>query len=623
MKTPAEIASQLAPHIGANNAAIGETNRRIVKIGDGQGNPRPATLLTPRDVFYRSSLDQNDRGVAILSSRCPIPLQAIDGYYDQEVWIANIPGTTQPVIVDTADVGGFATDGPTPAEGLANSAAFPDQSRIVLLRLRPSDAGGISVFVDVGPYAVAYEPTGGGEAFFTSQDFGFPDPTDDTIFNPTASALSADEHRIVAIVLDPATGALVAVPGVASTASGTLPQRDDFDQADYEAIDLTGYYAAGYVYTYFGQEELVEDDILRLYDPRILMNKLGGSANLVVSDGSTTVNPVTEIDFTGATVTDLGGGVAGVTISGGGSGTLIGNLLQNGSFETWENGTSSAPSDWTVTGSGATIAREGSIIKHGLYSAKLTRSGTDCNFTFDAFANLGRTYIQSRDICLGVWVYATVANRARLRLDDGTTVTNSSYHPGDSAWHFLTVAATVGNSATSVKVGFQIDTGNTSAYMDGAVLVEGVTVSDYTPQSHEFNYIPKRAILLHRASKNTVGNALTWDQTNLQAYQNSSNNGDTFTQGFWLQAGTYTFEVLGNKADNRGIVDWYVDGVPIVTGQDWYASPQSSGVVISNGSITVNGDGYHILKGVVNGKNASSSNYFITLWQMWFIPGSD
>lgn len=39
---------------------------------------------------------------------------------------------------------------------------------------------------------------------------------------------------------------------------------------------------------------------------------------LIVSDGMTTVTPVTEIDFTGATVVDGGGGIAQVAISGGG-----------------------------------------------------------------------------------------------------------------------------------------------------------------------------------------------------------------------------------------------------------------------------------------------------------------
>jgi hypothetical protein len=48
----------------------------------------------------------------------------------------------------------------------------------------------------------------------------------------------------------------------------------------------------------------------------------GGSAGpLAVTDGTTTVSAVSAIDFTsGATVTDLGGGMAGVAITGGGGG---------------------------------------------------------------------------------------------------------------------------------------------------------------------------------------------------------------------------------------------------------------------------------------------------------------
>jgi hypothetical protein len=47
------------------------------------------------------------------------------------------------------------------------------------------------------------------------------------------------------------------------------------------------------------------------------------SSSLIVSDGTTTVDPVTEIDFTGATVTDEGGGVAGVDVIGGSGVTAI------------------------------------------------------------------------------------------------------------------------------------------------------------------------------------------------------------------------------------------------------------------------------------------------------------
>ncbi len=56
----------------------------------------------------------------------------------------------------------------------------------------------------------------------------------------------------------------------------------------------------------------------------------GGGSSLTVEDGSTTVTGVTTIDFTsGATVSNLGGGVAGVAVSGGG-----GSLLSDGTTVT-------------------------------------------------------------------------------------------------------------------------------------------------------------------------------------------------------------------------------------------------------------------------------------------------
>lgn len=45
----------------------------------------------------------------------------------------------------------------------------------------------------------------------------------------------------------------------------------------------------------------------------------GGGSIVAVTDGITTVSPASEVNFTsGATVTDLGGGIAGVAIGGGG-----------------------------------------------------------------------------------------------------------------------------------------------------------------------------------------------------------------------------------------------------------------------------------------------------------------
>lgn len=285
MKTTEQIASELSPHLEANNAAVGETNRRLVKIGDGLGNPQPDTLLTPRDVFYRSSLDQNDRGVAILHPKCPIPIEQIDGYYDVEVWLANIPGSSQPYIVDLADTGGQGDGGTSPTEGLINSAAFPDQSRLVIMRLRPSDSASMSVFVDVGPYRIGYEVGDGTMGFAASADTDISDSTNPVTFNPTASSLAPGEHRLVGVAFDGTTGQFFAIPGVARSADNTLPSsesRSEFVDADYEAIDFTGYFPVGYVYNYDGQTEVEEDDCLRHFDPRLVIKAMG-SAGVIVN----------------------------------------------------------------------------------------------------------------------------------------------------------------------------------------------------------------------------------------------------------------------------------------------------------------------------------------------------
>jgi hypothetical protein len=137
---------------------------------------------------------------------------------------------------------------------------------------------------------------------------------------------------------------------------------------------------------------------------------------------------------------------------------------------------------------------------------------------------------------------------------------------------------------------------------------------------------PKRADMWHYQSLVTVGNALTTDNavadtySNVRTYQNAPANGDTFTHGFLLADGMYTLNIGGIKAGSHGKVDWYVDNVLQGT-QDWYFGSQVN--EIKTLSITVVGDGWHVLKGVVNGKNAGSSNYYMVLRKFWIVPSAD
>ena len=73
---------------------------------------------------------------------------------------------------------------------------------------------------------------------------------------------------------------------------------------------------------------------------------------------------------------------------------------------------------------------------------------------------------------------------------------------------------------------------------------------------------------------------------------------------------------------DSGQVDWTLDGVTIATNQDWYAGvtfnerKTVSGVVVAS-------SGWHVLTGLVDSKNASSSDYLLRLTKMAFIPSAD
>lgn len=148
------------------------------------------------------------------------------------------------------------------------------------------------------------------------------------------------------------------------------------------------------------------------------------------------------------------------------------NLLEWSNMEDWVSGTSAAPTEHTLSGASATVAQEATIVKRGTYSAKVTRVGADAMLYYDlpSYASY-----QGRQMTFGCWVYATVASRVRLGLGDGVGTTNSSYHTGDSTWQFLTVTRNIDISATRLRFGMEVNTGNTSGYFDGGIGIEGAT----------------------------------------------------------------------------------------------------------------------------------------------------
>ena len=66
-----------------------------------------------------------------------------------------------------------------------------------------------------------------------------------------------------------------------------------------------------------------------------------------------------------------------------------------------------------------------------------------------------------------------------------------------------------------------------------------------------------------------------------------------------------------------------LDGQAFATGQDWYAAASVYNTILSVANVTVTGSGRHVLKGVGNGKNASSSDYSMHITKMWFESADD
>jgi hypothetical protein len=131
---------------------------------------------------------------------------------------------------------------------------------------------------------------------------------------------------------------------------------------------------------------------------------------------------------------------------------------------------------------------------------------------------------------------------------------------------------------------------------------------------------PLSWVLFHRYSLVTVGNALVVNHNAGQDFahecvQGPGQNGDTFTQAFYLAAGNYVLNVLGTTEPGSGILTWWIDGVLAVAAQDWYTVGVVQNVV-KTANVTVVGNGQHVLKGIVDGQNVLSGGFNIYLTAM-------
>ena len=162
--------------------------------------------------------------------------------------------------------------------------------------------------------------------------------------------------------------------------------------------------------------------------------------------------------------------------------------IVNPGFEDWNDGISSTPDGYNIAGAGASTDRESSIKKRGSFSAKFTSAGTDANLQQTVHADKGIEYWRGKTVTFGCWVYATVANTARIVIQDGDAVNElSAFHSGNSTWEWLEVTATIGAGATLVNLDCYIALASSFAYFDGLVCVEGDSVESINLNFAEYD----------------------------------------------------------------------------------------------------------------------------------------
>jgi len=136
---------------------------------------------------------------------------------------------------------------------------------------------------------------------------------------------------------------------------------------------------------------------------------------------------------------------------------------------------------------------------------------------------------------------------------------------------------------------------------------------------------PTTVVLWPDANIVLSGGALSRDNVDgstpfyADTFQTSNANGNSCKQEFVIKAGTYNFFRVGTRGTTRAKVDWYLDGTLIISGEDWY-NATTAAAVLSTSGIVISTDGTHELKFVVNGHNASSSAYVVSISKMWFQP---
>ncbi len=163
------------------------------------------------------------------------------------------------------------------------------------------------------------------------------------------------------------------------------------------------------------------------------------------------------------------------------------NLLADNTFLIWAAGDAAAPSYYTLSGAGASVARSGTGLgdttrKWGPYAAKVTAGGASAFLQQIALSSSSYDDgMDGREWSVGAWVYCASASSGRIALYDGVNTSPSSYAPA-ATWTWLTATQTVDSAATELRFSFEVATTKT-CYLSAPTAILGPVTPQYPQPS--------------------------------------------------------------------------------------------------------------------------------------------
>jgi len=175
----------------------------------------------------------------------------------------------------------------------------------------------------------------------------------------------------------------------------------------------------------------------------------------------------------------------------------------------------------------------------------------------------------------------------------------------------------------TITTGFVVHVKSDSLSSGDMIRYDG---TDWVAESG-YSALPTRAMWFWADTTVVTGNAIAIALSASQVhnsywYQNTAALNDSVTYSAILDAGTYTMTTIGVTAWNRAQIDWFVDGIHVVTNQEWY----SAGIVynvIRTATVVIPTSGYHIFQSRIDSKHGSSTDYYMNLTRIWLKQVSD